>query len=141
MSIVLGTFNPKQIVLSYASIILSGFVDFVYTPDGEDWEFNTSADGHYERFLNAGNGGASCKIQLIQTNLVNDLMSIQRIKELNGAPGAVFMAKDLTGAGKYTGIGTIKGRPPQTWAGSANNVTWDIQMGPKHISFAGGNLF
>lgn len=135
--------DPKKIIITIGSIIISGFADGTFatiTPDGDDFSMYRGADGTVSR-ANQHNNTAVLKLTLQQTAPVNDALSALREVDTVTSTGAVpVKITDLGGTTKHTASsGWIVKQPEQKYGKDVDTLEWEIQMAG-YKGYIGGNV-
>lgn len=95
------TFNPRQVTVTFMSVLLKGYADGVFIKVERDEDSYTKvvgAAGDGARVKNLNRAG-KVTLTLLQTSLSNDVLSgAQQLDELSGTGHGALLIKDLNGA-------------------------------------------
>lgn len=142
MNIAVATYDPKQIIIAFGALVLSGFSDGTFvkiTRSGDAFEKKRGADGSVERVnKNAFDFGVSVTLQ--QTSAVNALLSAaltaDQISNLGVLPLTI---KDLNGTSLFEAPQAwIKKDPEAEYADTTGGREWQFETGPGAY-LCGGN--
>ena len=140
---IVRTYDPKLIIVTFGSIIFTGFMSGTFvtvSQNGEDFTKDKGSDGTIDRVNNnADDYGIAVTIK--QTSLTNDALSVVRKldKEFNTGKGP-FQIKDLNGTSLFFAPQAwIRKAPDPDYGDSLTGREWGFDTGPAE-QFIGGNL-
>ena len=140
---IVRTYDPKQIIVTFGSIIFTGFMSGTFiavTQNGEDFSKDKGADGTVDR-INMNADDYSVAVTIKQTSLTNDALSAVRIVDKLSNTGKLpFQIKDLNGLSLFFAAQAwIRKAPDPDLGDSLVGREWGFDTGIAD-QFIGGNI-
>lgn len=140
----LATYNPKDVIVTFGPIILTGFADgsFVSVERAEDtFSLKMGADGTAVRVKNPNRSG-TIKVTLSQTSPANDLLSAAHATDdLTGLAVLPMSVKDGNGTTIAGALRTWVKKPPGvSFAKDASDREWTFETDRLEM-FVGGSTY
>ena len=137
------TYDPKKIVGTWGAIIFSGYADGTFITierNGDLFEKRKGADGSVDR-INKNANDFSATLNLMQTSLINDLLSAVMITDgLTNLGIFPLTIKDLRGNTLFFAAQAWIAKDPDDEEGdSLAGREWRFDTGPAE-KFTGGNF-
>lgn len=134
--------DPKQVIVTFGEVELSGFADGTYVSierDEDAWTKHVGADGEVGRIRNR-NRCAGVTVTLAEYSPANDLlMAYALADERDGSGKKPITVKDLLGTTiAHAPVAWVKKLPVVEKAKEVTDREWVFDTGPMDI-FAGGN--
>jgi hypothetical protein len=143
MDLNVRTYDPKKIVVTFGTVIITGYADGTFVSiaqNGDSFEKVKGADGTVER-VNKNADDYAVTITLKQSSMTNDALSTIHIADkLSNTGKFPLTVKDLQGTSLFFAAQAWIAKPPDSERSDASsNREWRIDTGIA-ANFIGGNL-
>ena len=111
------TYDPANVSMMYGVIPITGFAQdaaITVEHDEDDWTLVVGVDGEGTR-SKTSNKSATITVSLMQSSITNDLLSADRLLDVNtpgGTGGKPLIIKDLSGTTVFAAETTWIQKPP-----------------------------
>ena len=140
---IVSTYDPKLIIMTFGTIIFTGYPDGEFvniTTDGDQFSKIRGIDGGVDR-INMNIFDYTVNVTLKQTSLTNDQLSaVATADALTGLGVLPLTIKDLRGATQFLAPQAwIKKMPDASFGNDMGTREWVFDTGPAQ-NFLGGNI-
>jgi len=135
------TFDPKQLIVTFGPIIMSGFAPSSFIsiePDGDYFRVIRGTGGDTER-IKIGSGNCIVTISLLQTTPINDLLTTAHLSDVVGNAGVFpLIIKDMGGTQLFMSMKAYIVTPPAVdFSNEVSERKWRFYC-PEALNYVGG---